>query len=235
MPTISERLKEVLEETKEFGLTQRGLALACDVKESSVSDWISGKTKNLKNEHLVHAADYLGVHIRWLATGDAPKVKTSLAGDSDLQHVAEGTPITDDQYCFVPRVRGVILSAGPGHTSWDHEEIDKSHAFTRSWMRSKGINPRRARIISVEGDSMAPYVFSGDVVLVNLEENRIRSGEIFAINVDGETRIKRLIRRADGALEIRSDNPSPQYPPEVLRGDEIDQLKIIGKVVWRGG
>jgi phage repressor protein C with HTH and peptisase S24 domain len=160
-----------------------------------------------------------------------------LAGPDGQQTLEEeAAPVTDETHFFVTKVRGVLLSAGPGiQVSWEHEEVDHSHAFTKAWMRGKGINPKRARILPVVGDSMSPYVRNGDVVLVNLEKNKLRSGEVFAIAVGDETRIKRLVRRADGAVEVRSDNPSPEHATEVLRGQEIDMLKIIGMVEWRGG
>jgi phage repressor protein C with HTH and peptisase S24 domain len=214
---------------KQAGLSQAALGEALGYGQSRIGNYES-RTREPSFEELERIAAYFKASVSEFLLGPKPD-----------KHGVRGTVATpeggtsEEQYVFIPKVQGVALSAGPGFTSWEHEEVDKSHAFTSAWMRSKGINPRNARIISVVGDSMSPYMLDGDVVLVNLEKTKIRSGEVFAINVEGETRIKRLMRRADGSLEVRSDNPSPQYPPEILRGEEIDRLKIIGMVEWRGG
>jgi phage repressor protein C with HTH and peptisase S24 domain len=214
---------------KRAGLSQAALGEALGYGQSRLGNYES-RTREPSWEELERIAAHFKVNISDFLLGPKPD-KRPVKG-------AVATPeggSSEEEYVFIPKVQGVALSAGPGFTSWEHEEVDKSHAFTSAWMRSKGINSRNARIITVLGDSMAPYMLSGDVVLVNLEKTKVRSGEVFAINVDGETRIKRLVRRSDGSLEVRSDNPSPQYPAEVLRGEEIDRLKIIGMVEWRGG
>ncbi|MDB5978756.1 MAG: cI, partial [Nevskia sp.] len=72
-------------------------------------------------------------------------------------------------------------------------------------------------------------------VLVNMADRSIKSGEVYAIAVEDELRVKRLVRRTDGSLEVKSDNPSPQYPTEILEGTRIERLNVIGRVVWRGG
>ena len=142
-------------------------------------------------------------------------------------------PIAD--YGFAARVKGLVLSAGNGHVTWEHEEIDNSHAFRRDWLQRNSINLKHCRIIDVRGDSMAPHLEDGDVVLINMDDKNIRSGEVYAIAVDGETRIKRLIKRADGGIEIRSDNESPSYPTETIPANSLDRIQIIGRKVWRGG
>ena len=48
------------------------LARACGVKPPSVSNWLSGKTKELKGETLLRAAAFLEVNPEWLAYGSGP-------------------------------------------------------------------------------------------------------------------------------------------------------------------
>lgn len=67
MSTLAERLKQLSE-----GLPrgwQKKLALACHVSAPSVSDWISGKSKNIQYDHAVKAAMFFGVNADWLRTG----------------------------------------------------------------------------------------------------------------------------------------------------------------------
>jgi transcriptional regulator with XRE-family HTH domain len=69
MSTFTERINQALAES---GQSQTSLARAARVKTPSVSDWISGKTKALKAETLVLAAEFLQVRPRWLALGEGP-------------------------------------------------------------------------------------------------------------------------------------------------------------------
>ncbi len=67
MSTLAERLKQLSE-----GLPrgwQKKLASACHVSAPSVSDWISGKSKNIEYDHAIKAAAFFGVNSEWLRTG----------------------------------------------------------------------------------------------------------------------------------------------------------------------
>lgn len=67
MTTISERIRSAL--SSDPSLSQAGLARACSVKQPSVSDWLSGRTKQLGGSNLLKAAKYLNVRPEWLADG----------------------------------------------------------------------------------------------------------------------------------------------------------------------
>lgn len=67
MNTLGDRLKKALEIR---GLKQIDLVKATGAKGSSVSNWLSGKTKNLKGDNLVKAAALLKVSVDWLADGE---------------------------------------------------------------------------------------------------------------------------------------------------------------------
>lgn len=51
------------------GLSQAEIAKASGVSSPSVSDWLSGKTRTLKNEPARRAAALFGCDQNWLATG----------------------------------------------------------------------------------------------------------------------------------------------------------------------
>lgn len=157
------------------------------------------------------------------------------AGWMDREHIA-GHPEEED-YEYANKVRGPKLSAGSGRISFQHEEVDRSHAFHKDWLRKKGIrNISRLKILDVVGDSMYPKLEDGMVVGVHLDDRTIRSNKIYALVVDGEERIKRLYKNTDGTLELRSDNPDKtRYPTEVLTPDKFDRLVIIGRMVWYAG
>jgi phage repressor protein C with HTH and peptisase S24 domain len=75
-----------------------------------------------------------------------------------------GTPATPDEYAFIKRYEAK-LSAGEGHENGDHVQVDGTHAFRISWLKKKGLSPDHLCILEVKGESMAPDLKSGDVVL----------------------------------------------------------------------
>ena len=141
----------------------------------------------------------------------------------------------DTTYSTLNRVRGAALAGGGGAYAWEFEEVDNSHAFRREWLDERGLRPHRCKLWSVTGDSMAPWACDGDVVMINLDQQQIKNGKVYAIAAGDELRIKRLFKRSDGSIEVRSDNPSPMYPTETYHGEDINRIQIIGEVVWRGG
>jgi phage repressor protein C with HTH and peptisase S24 domain len=218
----------IIEARQECALSKAELARRVGVTRATVSMWESGQIESLKDDNLLSLSDLLDVNPRWLNSGRGPKRGQPLAGSVQMTEPAAA-------YTLLTRVRGSMQSAVNGRVSWEHEEIDSAHAFRRDWMRRKGLAAKDCRILGVTGDSMAPYLQDGDVVLVNMADRTIRNGEVYAIAVDEELRVKRLTKRADGALEVRSDKSSPQYPVEVVDRARVERLNIIGRVVWRGG
>ena len=80
---------------------------------------------------------------------------------------------------------------------------------------------------------MEPYLEDGDVVLIDTGQKEVVDNAVYAIRYGDELRIKRLAKRFDGGLLIRSDNP--RYAEEALNSSEAAMIDIIGKMLWRGG
>lgn len=136
-----------------------------------------------------------------------------------------------EDFATISRV-SAEASAGHGALNGDAEVVG-SLAFKRSWLRDRGIKPERALLVSVKGDSMAPRISAGDLVLVDLDRTEIVNGEPYIVtDTDGETRLKRLHRLGAKTLALVSDNPA--YPPELRNGPDAERLRVVGRVVWSG-
>ena len=70
--TLKDRLAEAMAGPPK--LTQAALARAVGVKQPTVNDWLSGKSKTIRGPILVRVAAHLGVNADWLATGRGPRV-----------------------------------------------------------------------------------------------------------------------------------------------------------------
>jgi phage repressor protein C with HTH and peptisase S24 domain len=124
------------------------------------------------------------------------------------------------------------MSAGPG-ASVDAEEVVERLAFRHEWLARIGVKPGTASLVKVRGDSMAPTLLSGDLVLIDQARIEGVEGKVYAlVDVTGDTKVKRVERPDRSTLILRSDNPA--YPLELRRGPELDRLRIIGEVRWSG-
>jgi phage repressor protein C with HTH and peptisase S24 domain len=159
-----------------------------------------------------------------------------LDDDQTVARAVEAWTVPEDLqpgvYALVPRV-AVSLSAGNGHLV-DQELNLPPLAFRRDWLESKCVTSKNnLRVMDVAGDSMEPYLMDRDVVLIDIGQTEIRDHVVYAIAYDNELRIKRLSRRFDGGLKIRSDNPA--YPDEELNPKQAGNIRVIGRMLWRGG
>lgn len=145
----------------------------------------------------------------------APELVTTIASESF-------TPIT---------VYTAEASAGPGLLNPEEDQLGKL-AFRRTWLTQIGLNPKKASILRVKGDSMEPTIRDGAIVLVDEQKTKPEKNHIYAFIEDGELRIKRLDVIEGKALTISSDNK--KHLPEVRLNADMNKLRILGRVVWTG-
>lgn len=79
-----------------------------------------------------------------------------------------------------------------------------------------------------KGDSMIDArIHDGDIVFVRIQPE-VENGEIAAVLIGEETTLKRVYRDR-GVLTLMPANPA--YPPMVYSGDQLEQVRILGKAV----
>lgn len=143
------------------------------------------------------------------------------------------SPTTQDMngFILIPRYN-VEASAGGGSVVAEERIIDRM-AFREDWVRvTLGLSPKDLVLISATGDSMEPTLHPGDLLLLDRSIERIKDNAIYAIQVNGTLLIKRVQRRTDGSVIIKSDNAA--YETEVLTDSKAEDLRIVGRLVWAG-
>lgn len=150
--------------------------------------------------------------------------------ESVLGGPADATPSGD---ALRPIARlAVEASAGPGALD-PRDAVHGAIAFDPAYLRRlTGGTGAALSLITVDGESMAPTLNDGDDILVDRNDTaeRLRDG-IYVLRVDEALLVKRLaIDPVSGGLLIRSDNAD--YPEWTARA--VDQLSIVGRVVWVG-
>ena len=80
--------------------------------------------------------------------------------------------------------------------------------------------------INVDGDSMEPTLQNGSIVFIDRTQTNINKDGIYIASTNAGLFIKRIRQRADGNVELISDNKA--YSPEIMLPEEIN---IVGRVV----
>ncbi len=125
----------------------------------------------------------------------------------------------DDQVVEVP-ILGRIAAGQPLLAT---EQVEDTLALPRAWVQGEEVF-----LLRVSGDSMAPLLLPGDLVMVRVQP-RVSRGEIAVVLVDEEATVKRVFEEA-GGLVLKGDNPdfSPlRFAPE----EAAELVQILGKVV----
>lgn len=131
---------------------------------------------------------------------------------------------------FIPVGRfDALFSMGPGSLIADEPEPLGYWIFEEQWLRALStVSPERLAVVKVDGDSMAPTLFGGDLVLVDRSKVRPNVEGIYAIKVGDIAWVKRIsINLKSKKIRVLSDNPLVPKQPEM---DEED-LAIIGRVI----
>ena len=82
--------------------------------------------------------------------------------------------------------------------------------------------------LTAKGDSMiGARIFDGDEVFIQ-RTDVVENGDIAAVVVDGEATLKR-VRLGPDSIALMPENP--MYRPLILWGEEMNQVRILGKAV----
>jgi phage repressor protein C with HTH and peptisase S24 domain len=154
-----------------------------------------------------------GLNPDWLEGGDGP------------QRLKSGDEM-ESAFFPVPKVKA-RLCAGAGSFETG-ERIDDFYSFQTTWLQSKGVKDRMV-LMDVFGNSMSPEIKDGDTVLIDQSQTDIYAGTVYAVGVEDTILVKR-IERHPRKLVLLSDNRD--YAPIFLADDEMDRVRIIGKVIW---
>jgi phage repressor protein C with HTH and peptisase S24 domain len=215
MLTLADRIKSLIGSG-----SANAFARKCEIGESSLRQYLAGGIPNAVIASRIAAAG--GVSLDWLVNGEA-------AGQAAGQAAAPQAML-DDSFSLVPRL-AVDASAGAGAVNHTEETVQML-AFRTDWLHRLGLVPSSARALTVRGDSMAPTLQHGDLVLVDTAIERVDDAGIYVVGVDDRTLVKRIQPKFDGSLALISENPV--YAPEEIPAGATDKLRVLGRVRWYG-
>ena len=119
--------------------------------------------------------------------------------------------------------------------------VEEMLAFP-NWMLRKLAPPNaRLRFMRSTGDSMAPAMRDGALLLVDESQHELPVRppkpkdefdypDVYVFELGGDIRVKRLRLTPKGDILVLSDNRA--YDPETIGKRELKDFKIHGRVVW---
>jgi hypothetical protein len=124
----------------------------------------------------------------------------------------------------------IRYSMGPGAIIEDYPEVREMDFDAGLLRRITPAPMERLLIAHADGDSMAPTLKGGDMVLIDTTQKTLGAlGAIWAISLFGAAGIKRLQPIGETKVRVISDNPL-----EPAQEVDAEDLRIDGRVVWFG-
>lgn len=203
MLEIYERIKARREE---LGLTQLELAKRMGYKSKSSINKIETGVNDIPQSKVIAFARALETTTAYLMGVDSAKESFVPKGFSPLP----GTMLK-------PRL-GTIACGDPILADQNVDDYDR----VPDWIECDFT-------LQCRGDSMiGARIYDGDIVCIR-QQPEVLNGEIAAVLIDGEATLKRVYVQ-QGRLTLMPENPS--YQPLIYVGDELENIRIIGKATY---
>ncbi|MBE1427226.1 phage repressor protein C with HTH and peptisase S24 domain [Desulfomicrobium macestii] len=186
--------------------TQKELAALLGIDPAAIT---MAKGRGVPKSWGLTIAAAFGVNPGWLKTGTGPVYQNEQAST-----------------LLVPKV-AARACAGGGSFELSDKIVDEL-PFDRSWLSKKG-NPGQMVAMEVIGDSMSPELEPGDNILIDQSQNQVADNNLYVVGLADSIQVKRIQVRP-GLVVLFSTNQ--RYSPVTLQGDEIDTLRVIGRVLW---
>ncbi len=187
---------------KSKGLTQAEVAKYIGISQNNYSYWESGKVK-IDNDSLKKLADYFNVSVDYLLDRETPNVGNQGRGVKIPVYgeIAAGIPIE--------AIEDII----------DFEEITPDLAASGEFLA-----------LAIKGDSMAPRIQSGDVVIIRRQET-VENGDIAAVMVNGDSATLKRVKPDANGLWLLPLNPA--FTPIFYTKKECAEkpVRILGKMI----
>lgn len=205
---IGERIRSKMDEK---GIKGAELGRRVGVSRQAVYKWLSGESRAPRPDVLLRLASELDTTPGFLVNGRTPRAVLP-----DKSGPQENEVLVD------------VLDRKPTGAS--------ERKLPVSWriLEELQITADQCLVHIVRGDAMSTTLEDNDQVLIDTTDTEVIDGKVYAIEMAGSVRIKRLKTRYDGALVVMSDNKA--FEDEAIPRDIVkEQVKVWGKVRHRTG
>lgn len=213
------KLSEITKQYRlEHGISQRQMGAQCKLSTGYIS-LIEKEFNPQTGKKMVPSLTVMNK----LATGMGITLDELLAMCDDMDvNLSDKDTITPSNILPMPAVRKIPLvgtiACGTPILAEQNIECDvdiPDHIHADFALRCKGDSMINARI------------YDGDIVYIR-SQPEVEHGEIAAVEIDGEGTLKRVYIFPDQVV-LQAENP--RYEPRVYKGEQLADLRILGKAV----
>lgn len=244
MHVTASRLFEAAKKVRPDIDTPADLARALNQSEQTINNW-SYRGSGVSKQGRLLAQKELGISATWIEDGSGAMLTSepSLSSEAARHSLPEdqGNVLVwehpddlppDDNRVWLDRY-DYRFSAGTGLIQWEIRQ-KKALPFDIGFFRALGSKPKDCRLVQVHGDSMEPYLFDRDMIMVDTAKSHMRDGKIYAIYFEGEPLVKQIFKQAGGLICLHSINAS-KYPDKIVTPELMESVTIMGEVIYRSG
>ena len=200
---LGDTLKKI---RKERGMTLEALATLVGTSRQTIHRYESGIITNVPHKMVGDLARALKV---------SPAVLMGWESDENEPHPKNVMPISVKRLPIL----GDIACGEPIYASEEHDSFI-----------STDIGLDADFCLRAHGDSMVgARIYDGDIVFIRAQDS-VDNGEIAAVIINDEATLKRVYYYPEASKLILSAE-NPRYAPFVYVGDELNEIKILGKAV----
>lgn len=209
---LSARIRRVVE----LFPSRRAAAKLCGRTEDMLLRYEKGTT-DAPFIVLAQLAVAANVRIDWLATGKG----AMMASGPD--------PSAEDRHMTQIPIFHLAVSAGPGEPVFADSNVHAYMGMPTDYVREfMKMTPGAVVILRVRGDSMSPTMEDNDLVFLDTSVHAVDQPGIYVLRRENDLFVKRVLRRADGSVVLKADNP--RYPEDQLAPDKLGELQVLGRV-----
>lgn len=218
--TFGQRLRE---ERKRRKLSQEEVAKVLDTTKQAIYKYEQGIVENIPFPKLAKLADYFGVTSSYLmgwtddrnGIGSDPAEQAAMLSDLPASLLETIRPVSSVRLPML----GNVACGEPVYAEESHEVYITAET-----------NNQADFCLTATGDSMInARIFDGDILFIRKQEI-VDNGEIAVVLIEDEATVKRVYYdRENNMLTLVPENPL--YRPMRYMGDQLDRIRILGKVV----
>ncbi len=197
-------------------MSQPAFAEIGGAKKHSQINYEKGKTS--PDSEYLSAISEIGADVLYILTGRKQSQNTL----SEVDNI-------EPSLIYLPEY-DIHASAGHGRSPAS-EHIVRDIGFKEQFLRDLGATPTQCSVIRANGDSMHPTIPDGSLLVIDHSQAGLHDGCIYVLGVADDLLVKRVRRSVDGSVDLISDNQK-HYPVQSLGPDRLDDLRVVGRVVY---
>lgn len=195
------------------------IAKECARTPAAVSQWISGTSKNLRQDSLHALAVACGVRMEWLASGELPMA----AEDVNDNNVREN----HNNY---KKRRPLPLISWVQAGAWSEAIDNFQPGDAEAWLDSVFESSNSSFCLTVVGASMSPEYLEGDIIQVDPELEARHNDDVVVRTASGDVSFKRLQVDGGSMFLIALNKDWPERIIKIPDGSEVCGVVVAS---WR--